>query len=94
MASIRKRGLYQWEVRIRKKGQATTCKTFEIRADAERWAREIETEMDRGIYVSRGEAENTTLGEALDRYIQEHIPKLSNPYRVKNMALADRKSVV
>jgi integrase len=88
MASIRKRGLYQWEVRIRKKGQSTTCKTFETRADAERWAREIESEMDRGIYISRGEAESTTLGEALDRYIDEHIPKLASPHRAKTMVLA------
>lgn len=78
MASIRKRGAYQWEARIRKKGQATVCKTFETRADAERWAREIETEMDRGVYVSRTEAENTTLAEALDRYASEHLPKLSS----------------
>ncbi|GHU24956.1 integrase [Betaproteobacteria bacterium] len=88
MASIRKRGLYQWEVRIRKKGQSTTCKTFETRADAERWAREIESEMDRGVYFSRGEAESTTQGEALDRYIDEHVPKMATPYRVKMTALA------
>jgi integrase len=90
MATIRKRGAYQWEARIRKKGQATTCKTFETRADAERWAREIETEMDRGIYVSRSEAESTTLDEALDRYIHEHIPKLSdsNADKTKFVALA------
>jgi hypothetical protein len=67
MASIRKRGAYQWEVRIHRRGHPTTCKTFEARADAERWAREIEAEMDRGAYVSRSEAENTTLAEALDR---------------------------
>jgi hypothetical protein len=67
MASIRKRGDYQWEARIRRKGNPVTCKTFETRADAERWAREIESEMDRGVYVSRTEAESTTLAEALDR---------------------------
>jgi integrase len=90
MASIRKRGAYQWEARIRRKGQATTCKTFETRADAERWAREIETEMDKGVYVSRSEAENTTLAEALDRYIHEHVPKFSdsNIVRSKYAALA------
>ena len=32
------------------------------------WARQIESEMDRGIFVSRAEAERTTLKEALDRY--------------------------
>ena len=77
MASIRKRGLYQWEVRIRKKGLPVTCKTFETRAAAEKWAKEIESEMDRGVYVSRGEAERTTLSEALDRYIEEYLPRLA-----------------
>ncbi|MDR1987633.1 MAG: site-specific integrase [Candidatus Peribacteria bacterium] len=91
MASIRKRGPYQWEVRIRKKGQPVTCKTFENKAVAEKWAREIETEMDRGIYVSRSEAENTTLSEALDRYIQEHVPKLSSSTSNRYLALVLKK---
>lgn len=78
MASIRKRGNLQWEARIRKKGIPTTCKTFETRADAEKWAREIESEMDRGVYISRSEAEQTTLHEALDRYIEEYIPRLAH----------------
>lgn len=91
MASIRKRGAYQWEVRVRRKGHAVVCKTFGTRADAERWAREIESEMDRGVYVSRSEAESTTLAEALDRYIIEHIPRLSKTNRNKTKALALKK---
>lgn len=71
MATIRKRGPYQWEARIRKKGQPVQCKTFEVKKDAEDWAREIESEMSRGVFVSRREAENTTLGEALNRYARE-----------------------
>lgn len=88
MASIRKRGAYQWEARIRKKGQPTTCKTFDTRVDAERWARSVEAEMDRGVFISRSEAENTTLAEALDRYIHEHTPKLAKPERARRRALA------
>ncbi|MDR1988235.1 MAG: tyrosine-type recombinase/integrase [Candidatus Peribacteria bacterium] len=91
MASIRKRGDYQWEVRIRRKGHPVTCKTFETRSDAERWAREIESEMDRGIYISRSEAESTTLAEALDRYIEEHIPRLSQTNTSKYLAVALKK---
>ena len=78
MASIRKRGNLQWEARIRKKGMPTTCKTFDTRAEAEKWAREIESEMDRGIYVSRSEAEGTTLREALARYVEEYLPRLAH----------------
>lgn len=32
MASIRKRGQYQWEARIRRKGFPIQCKTFETKA--------------------------------------------------------------
>jgi len=49
-------------------------KDFEVKADAETWARSIENKMDRGVFVSMAEAESTTLGEALDRYAQEVTP--------------------
>ena len=88
MATIRKRGELQWEARIRRQGRPTTCKTFETRAEAERWAREIESEMDRGVFVSRSEAENTTLKEALSRYITEYIPKLAQPDKSERLARA------
>jgi len=95
MASIRKRGAAQWEVRVRKKGQPTTCKTFETRADAERWAREIEGEIDRGVFVPRGEAESTSLAEALNKYIKEHVSKLSkgdkNSRHYQALAIKRRK---
>jgi len=78
MAGIRKRGPYQWEARIRKKGMPVTCKTFEIKAEAEKWAREIESEMDRGLYISRSEAEGATLKDALGRYIDDYLPRLAH----------------
>lgn len=73
MASIyeRKTGKYQWQAQIRRKGYPRQVKTFETKAEAEAWARLIESEMDRGIFVSRQESENTTLSEALDRYEKE-----------------------
>ena len=73
MAAIRKRGDLQWEARIRRRGHPVQCRTFETRARAEAWARQIETEMDGGAFVSRAEAERTTLTEALDRYVLEVV---------------------
>ncbi|MHB8348397.1 MAG: site-specific integrase [Acidiferrobacterales bacterium] len=75
MATIRKRGDLQWEARVRRRGYPVQCKTFEIKTRAESWARQIETEMDGGVFVSRAEAESTTLTEALDRYVLEVIPR-------------------
>jgi hypothetical protein len=74
MATFRKRGPYQWQVLVRKKGHPTQSKTFETRAAAKQWTREVEHEMDRGIFVSRVEAESTTLRELLERYLEEVTP--------------------
>ena len=71
MATVQKRGPYQWRVQIRKKGHPPQTRTFDVRSEADAWARQVEGEMDRGLFVSRKEAENTTLSEALDRYERE-----------------------
>jgi len=76
MATITKRGKHQWQAKIRRKGYPVQSNTFERKIDAEQWARDIENEMDRGVFVSRKEAESTTLYEALDRFIDEYIPNL------------------
>ena len=71
MASIYRRGPYQWQVLIRRKGYPTQTKVFEKKAEAEAWSKTTESEMVRGVFVSRKEAENTTLAEALEHYEQE-----------------------
>ncbi|MDD5365956.1 MAG: site-specific integrase [Gallionellaceae bacterium] len=74
MATFRKRGPYQWEAQIRRRGYPAQSKTFETKAEAEAWANMIESEMSRGVWVSRSEAEATTLYEALTRYEEEVSP--------------------
>lgn len=71
MATIRKKGDFQWHVQIRKKGFASVTKTFNTKSEAETWAMITESEMVRGIFESRVEAEATTLFEALERYATE-----------------------
>jgi len=89
MADIRKRGPYQWQVRIRRKGHPSQTKTFNTKAEAEAWAQVTESEMVRGVFVSRKEAESTTLSEALDRYAQEVSSKKKGAYqesrRIENL---------
>jgi len=75
VATFRKRGPYQWQAQVRKKGHPLQTKTFETRAAAEAWARAIEVEMDKGVFVSRAEAESTTLKELLERYLAEITPQ-------------------
>ncbi|WP_250507121.1 site-specific integrase [Caballeronia sp. GAFFF3] len=71
MPTIRKRGQYQWEAQVRRRGYPAQSKTFTTKAEAEAWAHVIESEMSRGVWVSRSEAEATTLCEALTRYEEE-----------------------
>ena len=77
MATVRKRGHKQWEVRVRRKGVPVQCRTFDTKEVAKKWARQVEGEIDRGAFVDRSEAEETTLTEALDRWVQEYLPKLA-----------------
>lgn len=77
MATIQKRGSGQWRVLIRRQGHPAQTRTFDTRVDAEAWARSVESEMDRGVFISRKEAETTTLAEALERFILEYTPRLA-----------------
>lgn len=75
MASIRKLPSGKWNVRVTRKGFPLQTKSFLTRSDADKWARTIESEMDRGCFVCRSEAEATTLAQALERYKREVTPK-------------------
>lgn len=75
MASFRKRE-GRWQARVSRKGQPNVAKTFNCKADAEKWARAIEREQDVGSYVPRNEAEATTVSQLIQRYLQERVPYL------------------
>ena len=92
MASVRKRGDQQWEVRVRKRRHPVQCKTFTTKARAEAWATVVESEMERGVFVSRTEAESTTLAEALDRYEREVSSKKKSAGRERSTIAAWRGS--
>ena len=70
MASIIKRPK-GWQVQIRKKGYKPISKRFDRKTDADAWARIIESEIDRGVFVDRTAAERTTLADVLIRYLRE-----------------------
>jgi integrase len=74
MPTIRKKGEGQWHVQIRKRGYPAQTKTFTKEVDARRWATIIESEMERGVFVSRTEAEGTLVRQVLKRYEQEVLP--------------------
>lgn len=74
MAAITKRPEGTWQAKVRRKGWPPQSKTFRTRAQAETWARAIETEMDVGAFVSRVEAERTTVDDLADRFRRDFAP--------------------
>ena len=80
MAYFRKRS-GSWEASIEKKGYSRISRTFDTKTQAEAWAKVTEAEMLRGHFVSRKEAESTTLSEALDRYNKEITGKKRGAYQ-------------
>lgn len=73
MASIRQRA-GRWQARVIRKGYPPETNTFDTYDDAVKWARALETGIDRGLYLSRASAEQLTLKDALGRYAKEVTP--------------------
>lgn len=75
MASFRYRS-NQWQARVRRNGFPDATKSFTTRIEAEKWARSIESEMDKGLYVDVSEAQRNTLRDLIERYIAEVTPSM------------------
>jgi integrase len=80
MASIRKRGKSQYQVRITR-NHTEQSRTFDTGGEAEAWAAVVESEAARGVWVNTREAESTSLREALDRYAIEITPSKKGAVR-------------
>ena len=75
MATIRQKGPEQWHAQVRRTGWPPVTETLRTRKDAEAWARDVEAQMDRGIFVDRSAAERTTFGESIKIYIKQVTEK-------------------
>jgi integrase len=71
MATFRQRGNY-WEVRVRRTSPPLSLsRSFNTKAEARAWASITESEIERGVFVDRTEAEKNTFGDLLLRYQEE-----------------------
>lgn len=68
MATFKQRESGWWQAVIRRRGHPSQSKTFETRREAEAWARGVESEIDKGGYVSHAAAERTTFNEIAQRF--------------------------
>jgi integrase len=74
MATIRKlRG--RWQAQVRRRGMKPRCKSFDTKQEAEKWARDLEAQVDKfGAAPDTKILEITTLGDLLERYKREVSP--------------------
>jgi hypothetical protein len=70
MASFRNR-YGKWQARVARKGIKPISKSFHDKQDAERWARQVEADIDKGSYTNVALAKRTPLKDVIERYIQE-----------------------
>jgi integrase len=75
MASLRQHGK-GWQARVRRQGYPDITKSFQARLDAEKWARSLESEIDKGQFVSISEAQRTSLGDLIARYLVQVTPTM------------------
>ena len=86
MASIEKRvsenGDISYRVKVRIKGYPVQSATFERKTDANTWAASTESAIKEGRHFKTAEAKRHTLGELIDSYIKDELPK--KPKNAKN----------
>lgn len=75
MATIRQKGVGQWHVQIRRKGWPNQTNTFRTKIEAETWARDVESSMDKGIFVDRSRGHEETLADLIVLYRKEITDK-------------------
>ena len=66
----------KWQARVRRNSQPSMTKTFLIKQDAEKWARSIEIEIDRGTYINNDYAQKTLFKEILQKYLDDVAPNM------------------
>ena len=71
MATLRKRN-DKWQAQVRKTGYQPRSKSFTTRADALRWIRDTELELERAVFAyDPAVLERTTVEQMLRRYADE-----------------------
>ena len=71
MASVRKHG-DKWQARIQRRDQPSISKSFLTKADALKWARNTEAQLDLGTFAPKQAMPR--LKSMVDRYVQEVTP--------------------
>ena len=74
MATIRQLRTKRWQAVIRRKGLPNQYKTFTIKSEASQWVRNIESQVDKGIFNDYALLEKTQMSGLFARYAIEISP--------------------
>lgn len=80
-----KKGVVSFQAIVRKKGHKPLSKMFSKEADAWKWARGAEVDIERHVFIDTKEASITTLADALDRY--EEVAKKNKGYSMEKVRI-------
>jgi integrase len=68
-------GAVRYRVRVRLNGARTVTKTFHRKTDAQKWAQQTEVAIRQDQYAIMPISRRKTLGDLIDRYIKEVLPR-------------------
>ena len=89
MASVRKHG-DKWQARVQRKGQSSLAKSFNNKADALKWARNVESQLDLGTLSPKQTMPR--LMPIVDRYVEEVTPTKKGESQERYRAKQFRKT--
>ena len=81
-----------WRAQVRRRGMPSLSRTFDLKTDAENWAREVERELQRGnAAVLRDDAGKITINQVADLYAKHVLPLKKDHSAASNLrAVRDR----
>lgn len=89
MATFRKRN-DKWQARVQRAGQSSIAKTFNTKADAIKWARNVESQLDLGILAPKQTMPR--MMSVLARYLEEVTPTKKGVKQERNRIRQLQKS--
>jgi integrase len=80
-------GTVRYRAKVRLRGAHTASKTFDRKTDARKWAQKTEVAIRADEYAINSMSRRKTLGELIDRYILEVLPRKPKSARVQQRQL-------
>ncbi|MES9973783.1 MAG: hypothetical protein ABW094_05935 [Candidatus Thiodiazotropha sp.] len=85
MATITSRAPDKYQVKVRKQGYPTQSKTFSSKKSAQKWARNVESEMEQGVFLDFKIARDMSLSELMKKYELEILTEKRSQQHVRSL---------